>query len=687
MARQFLLRKDSDSSRREFQIDYRGELNDQQYAAATAGTGPVLVIAGAGTGKTRTLVYRVAYLVETGVPPDEILLLTFTRRAAREMLSRASDLLDGRCSRVDGGTFHSFCLSILRRHAPRIGFPNNFNILDSADAADVLDILRTSREYHRLDKRFPRKKTLQTIISTVWNRGIKLQELLETQYPQFVEFVEQLRTLAHDFEQYKIRHGLMDYDDLLRRTLDLFQQHDSVRKQVAAKCRHVLVDEYQDTNAMQAALVRAFASVHGNVMAVGDDAQSIYRFRGADFRNIFGFPGQFPSTKLLKLEHNYRSTQPVLDLANHVLKQAHRKYEKELFSDRNEGELPAVVAATDEQEEASFVAQMMLELRESGVPMHGMAVLFRSSFNSYELEIELGRRNIPYVKYGGMKLSEAAHVKDVAAYLRVAENPLDAVAWNRILQLIKGVGPKTAAEIIEWTTDHQDEPFALQGRPFAPRYADELQRLFSMLRSLRGDGVSVQSQVETVLSYYEPLLKDRYFEDYQKREQDLDHFAGLAAGYSSRSEFLSALAIDPVELTALDAEPEVEDERPVVLSTIHSAKGLEFDVVFIIRALEGVLPSAYSIRDADALDEELRLLYVAITRARQELFISYPMIQHRRYSGEYFSDVSRFVADVPESLLEPMQLVRDAAAHQPEPERLYEAPKWLSSGDSDDLPF
>ncbi len=683
MARQFVLKKE-ELPRRDFQIDYRAELNEQQHAAATAGDGATLVIAGAGTGKTRTLVYRVAYLIESDVAPEQILLLTFTRRAAREMLSRASELLDGRCSRVSGGTFHSFCLSVLRRHAPRIGFPRNFNILDSADAADVLDLLRTGREFHRMDKRFPRKKTLQSMFSTVWNRGITLEELLETQFPQFADFLEQLRALAHDFEEYKIRHGLMDYDDLLRRTLDLFNRHDAVRKEVAARCRHILVDEYQDTNAMQAALVRALASVHGNVTAVGDDAQSIYRFRGADARNIFDFPKHFEGTTILKLEHNYRSTQPVLDLANHVLRKARRKYDKELFSDRKQGELPALVAAADEQEEASFVAQMMLQLRESGVPLHEIAVLFRSSFNSFELEIELGRRNIPYVKFGGMKLSEAAHVKDVAAYLRVAENPLDAVAWNRILQLIKGVGPKTAAAIIEWATEDQDEPFTLEDRPISPRYTDDLTQLFSLLRAIRKEDAGVQSQVEAVLAYYEPLMKARYFEDYQKRQQDLDHFAGLAAAYSNRSEFLSALAIDPVELTALDAEPESEDERPVVLSTIHSAKGLEFDAVFVIRALEGVLPSGYALKDSDELDEELRLLYVALTRARTDLFVSYPILQHRRFSGEYFADVSRFIADVPEELLEPMELVREREVEAP---RLYEHPRWLSADESDELPF
>lgn len=683
MARQFILKKDHVPPQ-DLVLDYPGQLNDQQHAVATMGDGAALVIAGAGTGKTRTLIYRVAYLIESGVRPEHIVLLTFTRRAAREMLSRASELLDGRCSRVEGGTFHSFCLSILRRHAPRIGFPRHFSILDSSDAADVIDILRTARAYHRMDKRFPKKSTLQSIFSTVWNRGITLEEVLDTQYPQFAGFLEEMRTLARDFEEYKLRHGLMDYDDLLRRTLNLFQNHDAIRKDVAKACRYVLVDEYQDTNRMQASLIGALASVHGNVMAVGDDAQSIYRFRGADARNIFDFPEQFEGTTILKLEHNYRSTQPVLDLANHVLRHAVRKYDKTLFSDRKEGERPALVAAANEQEEASFVAQMMLHMRESGMPLHEMAVLFRSSFNSFELEVELGRRNIPYVKYGGMKLSEAAHVKDVTAYLRVAENPLDAVAWNRILQLIRGVGPKTAADIIDWITAAEDDPFRLPARPGSPRYADDLLILFALLRSIREESITVQGQVEAVLDYYEPLLKDRYYEDHQKRQQDLDHFSGLAAAYGNRSEFLTALAIDPVELTALDADPETDDERGVVLSTIHSAKGLEFDAVFVIRALEGVLPSAYSLKDADELDEELRLLYVALTRARNDLFISYPILQHRRYTGEYYADVSRFIVDVPKHLLEPMELVREDAS---ELKRLHENPRRPSAGAPDELPF
>ena len=662
MSRRFILRSDQHpSSEQRLSIDYRSALNEQQYAAATASGGPVLVIAGAGTGKTRTLVYRVAYLVETGVEPDQIVLLTFTRRAAREMLTRASTLLDGRCERVSGGTFHSFCLGILRRHAGKIGYPNNFNILDASDAADVLDVLRTSKGYNSMDKRFPRKKTLQSMFSAATNRSLPLAEILELKYPQFLEFIEELTELRKAYGEYKRHHGLMDYDDLLLRTIELFESGEHVERQVSAGCRHVLVDEYQDTNRLQAELVRRFAAVHGNVMVVGDDAQSIYRFRGADFRNIFDFPQTFTGTKILKLEKNYRSNQPILDLANHLIQKASRKYEKTLHSDLEGGERPAVVPAPDDRYESRFVSQMILQLREQGIALNRMAVLFRSSFNSYDLEIELNRHNIPFVKYGGLKLSEAAHIKDAAAHLKVAENPMDAISWNRILQLLDGIGPKTAHDLVEWITTADDDPFYLEDRPFSPRYVDELKRLFAMLREIRGGDLPLTAQVEAVVSYYEPILKRKYFEDYPKRLQDLDHFVSLAGNFEQRGEFLTSMALDPIELTALDADPTEEDEAPLILSTIHSAKGLEFQTVFIIHALDGVLPSGYALKDADAIDEELRLLYVAVTRAEENLFISYPILQYRRFQGRYMPEPSRFIQDVPERLLEEMQLVEEDA--------------------------
>ena len=683
MARRFVLKRDSALPTPTLSIDYAGELNPQQYAAVTASGGSVLVIAGAGTGKTRTLVYRVAYLVETGTTPEHIVLLTFTRRAAREMLTRAAALLDGRCQQVRGGTFHAFCLALLRQHARKIGFPNHFTILDAGDAADVLDVLRTAKGLHKAKKRFPRKKTLYSMFSASANRGQTLEEILEHQYPQFFNDVDKLHDLQQEYHRYKRQHGLMDYDDLLGTALELFQQHDDIRRQVAAMCRHVLVDEYQDTNFLQAALVKQFASVHGNVMAVGDDAQSIYRFRGADFRNIFAFPEQFDNTNVLKLEQNYRSTQPILNFANHILEKAQRKYDKKLFTDQKEtGDLPAIVPAPDDRFESRFVTQVILQLREQGVPLSRIAVLFRSGFNSYDLEVELNRRNIPFVKYGGLKLSEAAHIKDVLAHLKVVENPKDAAAWNRILQLLEGIGPKTAHDLIEWITSDDEDPFTLENRPYSPRYIEALKQLFEVLRAARKPEVSLTAQVETIITYYEPICKRKYYEDYPKRLQDLEHFVGLADSFGDRGEFLSSLALDPIELSALDADPLEDDEAPLVLSTIHSAKGLEFHSVFLIHALDGVLPSGYSFKDNDALDEELRLLYVAITRAEENLFISYPMVQYRRFHGDYFSRPSRFLDAVPEALLESWQLVEESS-----PPLLAEGEDLSKEEDVDNLPF
>ncbi len=664
MARRITLAPDAPEDAPPLSIDYAGALNAQQHAATTAPGGATLIAAGAGTGKTRTLVYRVAYLIETGTPPEQIALLTFTRRAAREMITRAARLLDGRCERVEGGTFHAFCLHVLRRHAPRIGFPHRFTVLDAADAADVLGALRTAGNYPRGERRFPRKRALYNLFSACANRTMALQHVLEEKYPQFAGFLDELREIQHAYADYKKRHGLMGFDDLLGRTLELFDTAPEVHRRVSARCRHVLVDEYQDTNAVQARLVERFAHVHGNVTVVGDDAQSIYRFRGADVRNILRFPEQFGGAHVLKLEQNYRSTQPILDLANRVIRQARRTYDKQLFSERKEGDRPAVVPAADDRLEARFVAQMVLRLREQGVPLHRMAVLFRSSHHAYDVEVELGRRGVPFVKYGGMKLSEAAHIKDVLAHLKVAENPQDAAAWNRILQLLYGVGPKTAKDLIEWITGAEDDPFAFREQRYSPRYIEALRKLFQMLRAIRDPETPLTEQVEAVLGYYQPILEDQYYEDYPKREQDLDHLAALAEGYADRTAFLSSLALDPIELTALGAEGAgEEDGPPLVLSTIHSAKGLEFHTVFVIQAIEGALPSHYALGSADEVDEELRLLYVAVTRAEENLFISHPIVRYSRRRGEYVAEPSRFIDGIDEHVLEPVELVEAPPAH------------------------
>lgn len=676
MARQFVIQREEHQAVPSGSVDFSGELNPRQLEAATWGAGPVLVVAGAGTGKTRTLVYRVAWLIDTGVLPEHIVLLTFTRRAATQMLTRASGLLDGRCSRVRGGTFHAFCLTILKKYASKIGYPSNFTVLDAADSADVIDILRARYTSKADGKRFPKKRTLQQMVSSMRNRGLALADVLESTWPQFVEFEERLGKMFDEYASYKQAQGLMDYVDLLVLTLKLFQSQPQVLREVASMCRHVLVDEYQDTNRAQALLVRALSSVHGNVMVVGDDAQSIYRFRGADLGNILSFRDEFAAAAEIKLEHNYRSTQSILDLANEVLTSAHRRLDKQLFTERSKGDRPALVPAPDDRFESRFVSQMILQFREQGVPLNQMAVLFRNGQSSYDLEVELNRRNVPFVKYGGLKLSEAAHIKDILAHLKVLENPRDAVAWNRVLQLLEGIGPKTSGRIIEWISKAGDTPFQIDNGAFSAAYVDSLMRLFQVLRGIHGSTMTPADQIETLSEYYAPIMRNVYSEDYPKREPDLDHLTGIAARFSDRAAMLDSLALDPIELSAIDVEELENDEPPLVLSTIHSAKGLEFKVVFLIQALDGVLPSAYSVGSTEALDEELRLLYVAVTRAEDHLFITYPMIQFRRYEGQYFAKPSRFLVDVPESILEPCTLVESGS---PAPDVLEERSKESSS--------
>lgn len=685
MARRFTLQRDAERQpAATFELDYAAALNEAQFAAATAGDGPVLVVAGAGTGKTRTLVYRVAYLIETGVPPEQILLLTFTRRAAREMLGRGAALLDGRCERVRGGTFHAICLHVLRRYAERIRYPRNFTILDASDAADVIDLLRTEAGLHRSSKRFPKKNTLQAAFSAAASRAAPLAEIVASEYPQFVEHLDAMGELASRFETYKRRHGMMDYDDLLARTVELCEADPAAHRLVASANRHILVDEFQDTNRVQARLVALFAAVHGNVTAVGDDAQSIYGFRGADLQNILRFPEAFPGTRILKLERNYRSTQPILDLANAVLEQARDRFDKHLYTDRKEGEKPALVPAPDTRWQSRFVSQLVLQLREEGVPLNRTAVLFRSSYNAFDLEAELDRYRIPYVKYGGLKLSEAAHVRDVLAHLRVAENPGDAVAWMRILKLVEGIGARTAQSLIERFLPSSD-PLALEPASLSARYAQPLARLVALLKALREAPAGAGAQVALVLDYYRPILERVYADDHARRAQDLEAFLSVAEGHGSRAVLLEALALDPIDLAAHDVEATYQDEAPLVLSTIHSAKGLEFDTVFVIDALEGVLPSQYAVRNREELDEELRLLYVALTRAERLLFVCYPMVQFRRGAGDYLASPSRFIEAVPTDLFEQWVLDESPAGEDQPSLPAGDAPRQLPPADG--LPF
>ncbi|MBP7215935.1 MAG: UvrD-helicase domain-containing protein, partial [Candidatus Omnitrophica bacterium] len=429
--------------------NFRSELNPAQLQAVESTEGPHLVIAGAGSGKTRVLVYRVAYLVEKGVRPDEILLLTFTRRAAEEMLRRASLILDDRCKKVSGGTFHSFANMVLRKYASLLGFANNFSIIDESDAQDSISLIRTQLGFAKLEKRFPRKQTIAEVISKSINKGQELGEVLYDEFPQFIQWEEEIKKIRDEYHVFKRSKSLLDYDDLLVYLKNLLSAHEDVRRALSRKYRYIMVDEYQDTNSLQAYIACLLASEHNNIMVVGDDSQSIYSFRGANFKNIMDFPKIFPHTRVITLEENYRSTQPILNLTNQVITQAKEKFDKELFTRKQGNSLPIFIDAADEHAQSKYVADKVLELREEGVELGSMAVLFRSGWHSNDLEVELASRNIPFMKFGGQKFVEAAHIKDIMAYLRIVYNMSDAVSWHPALLLMRGIGPKKAEQVIQ----------------------------------------------------------------------------------------------------------------------------------------------------------------------------------------------------------------------------------------------
>ncbi len=640
-----------------FSLKYEDELNAGQLAAVQAVDGPILVIAGAGSGKTRTLVYRVARLIESGIPPESILLLTFTRKASEEMLQRVGALIGLRTDRVTGGTFHSVANMLLRRYGRGIGLEPGFTILDRGDSEDVINLLRTQQGLNDKARRFPRKNTINEIFSKSVNKLLPVEDVVLGEFPQFTDEIEDLQQLCRAFQSYKRSRLLVDYDDLLVRLRELLDQDEGVRLRVSETYRYVLVDEYQDTNRLQAEIVRRIAATHDNVMVVGDDSQSIYAFRGATFRNIMDFPTLFPGTRVFKLEENYRSTQPILTLANEVINLAAEKYSKTLFTRKGEGPQPVLVKAGDENTQSRFVAQRILELREEGVPLEEIAVLFRSSFHSFDLEIELARRNVPFVKRGGFKFIETAHVKDILAHLRVVENPKDAVSWNRLLMLLEGVGPKKSQALIEAMLSPDGGGLdALKAAAEKGAGAQALKDLVRLLEDIGGgSSMTPAEQMNAVCGYYLPILKQQY-DDYPKRTKDLEHLYTIAARYGKLESFLADLTLEPPDESLFDVEAAGRDDERLVLSTIHSAKGLEWHTVFIIWALDGKFPSLYAMTADEDIEEERRLFYVAVTRAKQNLYVSYPVNVFDRTSGMVLSKPSRFIEEVRPDCLESWSL-------------------------------
>lgn len=623
-------------------IDYQAQLNPAQYGAVMTDTGPVLVIAGAGSGKTRTLVYRVARLVETGVPPERILLLTFTRRAAGEMLDRAARVGDPRCRFVPGGTFHAVAHRILRRHAGRLGFPDNYTVIDREDAEAILKELRD--EVGGKGSSLPKKATLANVVSKAVNVGLDVASALDRYYPHLLDHLGDLESIALRYAAYKQDMGLMDFDDLLVHCWRLLADFPDVRARVAGRHDFLMVDEYQDTNHLQAAIVRLLAFKHDNVMVVGDDSQSIYSFRGARFKNIIEFPELFPGTRLIKIEQNYRSTQPILDLTNHIIAGAQESYTKCLFTETTDGPRPRLVRTVDENHQSKWVIGEIDRLRRGGLALNRMAVLMRAGFHSFDLEVELTSAGLLFVKVGGFKFLELAHVKDLLSHLRVAVNQRDFYSWQRILRLVEGVGPGRSQEIIRHLARHGPEAGYVEALGTAP-FVDKLKGLRELkeaVSDLVAPGREPLDVVEIAYQYYEPILRAKHPDDYPKRMRDLEHLVALVHDHGSLEEFVAQVALDPPV-----SRPMADPSERLTLSTIHSAKGLEWEAVFIIWAAEGRFPSPYAEHDPEELEEERRLMYVAATRARRHLTVLYPGRFYVRGEGEMIGRPSRFLADAP----------------------------------------
>jgi DNA helicase-2/ATP-dependent DNA helicase PcrA len=629
-------------------------LNPQQREAATHGDSPLLIVAGAGTGKTATLVHRVAWLIARGVDPGRILLLTFTRRAAAEMLRRVENMLRQMASdrshhppqeengngdsvereeqaaaprlqvgRLWGGTFHAVATRLLRRYGKAIGLPPGFTIHDRADAEDLMNVVRTELGLAKTDQRFPKKGTCMDIYSRCVNAREKLEYALPRSFPWCLQWGAELKRLFDGYVDRKEACGVLDYDDLLLYWHGLLEDEKAgpiLRKMFDC----VLVDEYQDTNSLQAGIVYGLSPDGKGVTVVGDDAQSIYSFRAATVRNILDLPERYPGTKVITLEQNYRSTQPILDATNRVIALAAERFTKNLWTQREQGRLPYQVTCEDEDEQTVYVIRAILEHREAGVALRRQAVLFRASHHSMMLEAELAARHIPFHKYGGLKFVETAHVKDLLAFLRLAENPRDEVSAARILPLMPGVGPAKARQLGEMLGNAGGD-FSVWAAWKPPAAAAKLwPEMVSLLQSLAAEAGDLPAQVGRIRKFYAPLL-EMHYDHAAPRLRDLEQLEQIASRYRSRRRMLMEMALDPPNSTQDFAGPPVLDDDYLVLSTIHSAKGLEWDAVYVIHAADGNIPSDMSTKDSASIEEERRLFYVALTRAKNWLYVLCPM--------------------------------------------------------------
>ena len=649
MSVEYVLKKTSAPSGA--QIDYRAALNDEQYEAVTAKPGPILVIAGAGSGKTRTLTYRVAYLIENGVEPENILLLTFTNKASKEMLQRVGNLLPQDISRIWGGTFHSVANRLLRRHANVLGFSNDFTILDRDDAADLAVAALKATGLDPKDKTLPKGAVLLDIFGLAANTEKSIASVVSENYPYFTGIIDQLESIHRIFRDRKRADNVMDYDDLLVYALRLLKDNEEIRRFYQEQFQHVLVDEYQDTNKIQSDFIDTLAAFHHQVMAVGDDAQSIYSWRGANFENVLTFPERFPGTREIRIETNYRSTPEILTLANYAIAANTRQFPKNLHSVRPAEKFskPALICLQDANQQAAFICQRIEELSEEGIELNEIAILYRAHFHSMEVQMEMTRRQMPFELLSGLRFFEQAHVKDVASFIKFALNPRDELAFKRIASLMPGVGDRTAEKLWEKLAKGAEfstlEPPTKAAAPWKQWVETHAQISTPELRGRASEQIQV-----VIDAIYEDYMKVK-FTNFQSRLEDLGQLRAFAQNFERTEDFLAQLAL----MTNIDGGPKTEGPfsgQPCVrLSTVHQAKGLEWKAVFVIMLCDGLFPAGRSMETLEGEEEERRLFYVAVTRACDELYLTYPLTRASASFEDRWQEPSRFIRDFPRGMV------------------------------------
>jgi DNA helicase-2/ATP-dependent DNA helicase PcrA len=649
-------------------IDYAAELNPQQLAAVQSPPGASLVIAGAGSGKTRTLTFRVAWLLEQGVPPSAILLLTFTNKAAREMLERVAAVVPGGADEIWGGTFHSIGNRILRRHAEAIGFRPGFSIMDREDQEDMIEAVVAREGLRTPDRRFPKGSVLAEIFGLAINCGERIPAILAQRYPYFLPLEQQIEHVAITYEGRKKEANSMDFDDLLSKTLELFVTNEDIAARYRRQFQHVLVDEYQDTNRLQAELVDSLAAEHGNVMVVGDDAQSIYSWRGANFENILRFPEKHPDAVVHRIETNYRSVPEVLELANAAILGNERQFRKELRAVRpSTGVRPALVPLATNNAQAAFVAQRILELNEEGVDFREMAVLYRAHYQSLEVQLEFTRRGIPFAITSGLRFFEQAHIKDVAAFMKFAVNPRDEIAFKRMVKLLPGIGAKSAETLWLRASKAGGAVAELRQAKVPAKSEKAWQQFLHTLEELR-PGESPMAPADMIgsvmFAVYDDYMRTK-FANYDARREDLNTLQNYAKQFPTTDEFLAQLALLGSVETADAVGSNRDDDDKVTLSSVHQAKGLEWRAVFVVWLADGMFPSSRSLDRDEDVEEERRLFYVAVTRCKDELYLTYPELRLNAGYGEAFQRPSRFLNELSEHLYEEWEVSQGMGEYAP----------------------